>query len=108
MVVEFGGKFVEKIPDEKFTVVLKKVKGEASVPLFKTLTFDIEFVKGHEKSATQHNGIENQMDPCTGAKEQAEENGSEETSMMNLFDSFTEYLNGMYPVDMVETLNDTE
>jgi len=59
MVVEFAGKFVEKIPDEKFTVVLKKVKGEDSVPLFKTLTFNIEFVKGHEKSKVEHNGIEN-------------------------------------------------
>jgi len=46
------------------------------------------------------------MDPCTGT-EQVEEN-SEKTSFMSLFDSFTEYLNGMYPVDMVETLNDTE
>merc|ERR1712222_26176 len=40
MVVEFSGKFSEKIPDDKFTVVLKKVKGESSVPLFSTLTFD--------------------------------------------------------------------
>ena len=42
MVVMFQGHFVAEIPSEKFTVVLKKVKGEDSVPLFHTLTFEIE------------------------------------------------------------------
>lgn len=59
MVVEFSGKFSEKVPEDKFTVVLKKVKGESSVPLFSTLTFDVEFVKTHVKTETQHNGIDN-------------------------------------------------
>lgn len=38
-VVEFRGSFVSEIPEEKFTVVLKKIKGEEAVPLFQTLTF---------------------------------------------------------------------
>ena len=41
VVVKFQGHFVDEIPDDKFTVVLKKVKGEDSVPLFQTLTFHI-------------------------------------------------------------------
>ena len=108
MVVEFSGKFSEKIPDDKFTVVLKKVKGESSVPLFSTLTFDIEFVKTHVKSETQHNGIDNKMDPCTGTTDNAEEENTEKSSYVSLYESVTEYLNGMYPVDMVEALNDGE
>ena len=39
IVVRFGGHFVNEIPEEKFTIVLKKVKGEDAVPLFQTLTF---------------------------------------------------------------------
>lgn len=34
VVVQFQGHFVEEIPDDKFTVVLKKVRGEDAVPLF--------------------------------------------------------------------------
>ena len=41
MIVMFQGHFVAEIPSEKFTVVLKKVKGEDCVPLFQTLTFEI-------------------------------------------------------------------
>ena len=44
MVVQFQGHFVEEIPDDRFTVVLKKVKGEDAVPLFQTLTFHINIV----------------------------------------------------------------
>ena len=34
VVVEFRGRFTSEIPEEKFTVVLKKIKGEEAVPLF--------------------------------------------------------------------------
>ena len=34
IIVQFQGHFVNEIPDDKFTVVLKKVKGEDAVPLF--------------------------------------------------------------------------
>ena len=44
IIVQFQGHFVDEIPDDKFTVVLKKVKGEDSVPLFQTLTFHIATV----------------------------------------------------------------
>ena len=44
MVVQFQGHFVEEIPDDRFTVVLKKVRGEDAVPLFQTLTFHINIV----------------------------------------------------------------
>lgn len=39
--IQFSGHFVNEIPEDKFTVVLKKVKGEDAVPLFQTLTFKI-------------------------------------------------------------------
>lgn len=39
--IQFSGHFVSEIPADKFTVVLKKVKGEEAVPLFQTLTFRI-------------------------------------------------------------------
>ena len=42
--MQFQGHFVEEIPEEKFTVVLKKVRGEDAVPLFQTLTFHINAV----------------------------------------------------------------
>jgi len=35
---------VDELPDDKFTVVLKKVRGEESVPLFQTLTFHMSAV----------------------------------------------------------------
>ena len=35
---------MEEIPDDRFTVVLKKVRGEDAVPLFQTLTFHINIV----------------------------------------------------------------
>jgi len=35
---------VHELPDDKFTVVLKKVRGEDAVPLFQTLTFHINAV----------------------------------------------------------------
>ena len=44
MKVQFQGHFVDEIPDDKFTVVLKKVRGEDAVPLFQTLTFHIDIV----------------------------------------------------------------
>ena len=44
VVVQFQGHFVDEIPDDKFTVVLKKVRGEDAVPLFQTLTFHIAIV----------------------------------------------------------------
>lgn len=44
VIVQFQGHFVDEIPDDKFTVVLKKVRGEDSVPLFQTLTFHIAMV----------------------------------------------------------------
>ena len=34
IVVRFGGHFVHEFPEDKFTIVLKKVKGEDAVPLF--------------------------------------------------------------------------
>jgi len=48
IIVQFQGHFVEEIPDDKFTVVLKKVRGEDAVPLFQTLTFHIDIVHPHE------------------------------------------------------------
>ena len=39
IVVRFAGHFVNEFPEDKFTIVLKKVKGEDAVPLFQTLTF---------------------------------------------------------------------
>ena len=42
--MQFKGHFVDEIPDDKFTVVLKKVRGEDAVPLFQTLTFHIDIV----------------------------------------------------------------
>ena len=48
IIVQFQGHFVDEIPDDKFTVVLKKVRGEDAVPLFQTLTFHIDIVHpGH-------------------------------------------------------------
>ena len=44
IVVRFEGHFVKEIPDDKFTVVLKKVRGEDAVPLFQTLTFHINVI----------------------------------------------------------------
>lgn len=44
IIVQFQGHFVNEIPDDKFTVVLKKVRGEDAVPLFQTLTFHINAV----------------------------------------------------------------
>ena len=34
IIVRFGGHFVHEFPEDKFTIVLKKVKGEDAVPLF--------------------------------------------------------------------------
>ena len=45
VIVQFQGHFVDEIPDDKFTVVLKKVRGEDAVPLFQTLTFHIAIVR---------------------------------------------------------------
>ena len=42
--MQFQGHFVDEIPNDKFTVVLKKVRGEDAVPLFQTLTFHIDIV----------------------------------------------------------------
>ena len=39
IIVRFSGHFVNEVPEDKFTIVLKKVKGEDAVPLFQTLTF---------------------------------------------------------------------
>ena len=47
IIVQFQGHFVEEIPDDKFTVVLKKVRGEDAVPLFQTLTFHINVIHPH-------------------------------------------------------------
>ena len=44
IIVQFQGHFVDELPDDKFTVVLKKVRGEDAVPLFQTLTFHIDIV----------------------------------------------------------------
>ena len=77
MVVEFSGKFVHEIPQENFTVVLKKAKGEGEVPLFQTLTFGIEHVHEFHDEPVHHHGtgIENETkDPCAG---ELLENGSE-------------------------------
>jgi len=41
IVVQFSGHFVNELPSNKFTIVLKKVKGEDAVPLFQTLTFRV-------------------------------------------------------------------
>ena len=108
MIVEFSGRFVHQIPEEKFTVVLKKVKGEDSVPLFQTLTFIIEHVHNfHDEQGEHINDIENEtMDPCTG--EALEDNSESGTSYMSLFDSFSDYLSGMYPVDMNDNMSDPE
>lgn len=54
IIVQFQGHFVSEIPDDKFTVVLKKVRGEDSVPLFQTLTFHIDIVHPHEASGQGH------------------------------------------------------
>lgn len=51
VVVQFQGHFVDEIPDDKFTVVLKKVRGEDSVPLFQTLTFHINAVHPYHTMA---------------------------------------------------------
>lgn len=40
--VKFMGRFLEELPGEKFTIVLKKVTGHEAVPLFQTLTFYVE------------------------------------------------------------------
>lgn len=45
MVVEFRGQFTYEIPPEKFTIVLKKIKGEDAVPLFQTLTFRMSHIE---------------------------------------------------------------
>ena len=34
IVVEFRGRFISELPLDKFTVVLKRIKGEEAVPLF--------------------------------------------------------------------------
>ena len=68
MLIEFSGKFVHELPEDKFTVVLKKVKGEESVPLFKTLTFRVNQID----HLGFHNAVENREnrfeaptgDPC--------------------------------------------
>lgn len=44
IVVRFEGQFVDEIPEDQFTVVLKKVRGEDAVPLFQTLTFHVNLV----------------------------------------------------------------
>jgi len=36
------GRFLEELPGDKFTIVLKKVTGHEAVPLFQTLTFHVE------------------------------------------------------------------
>ena len=54
IVVQFQGHFVEEIPDDKFTVVLKKVKGEDAVPLFQTLTFHIDIVHPTQEGHVGH------------------------------------------------------
>ena len=107
MIVEFTGKFVHEIPHDKFTVVLKKVKGEESVPLFQTLTFSLKHVDGfHDEHHPYSNGITN--DPCTG--EAMENDITEESSLLSLFDMsrVSDYLAGMYPVDMSDFLNNPE
>ena len=68
ILIEFSGRFVHEVPDDKFTVVLKKVKGEESVPLFKTLTFRVN----HIDHLASHNALEEhgprfdppKPDPC--------------------------------------------
>ena len=54
IIVQFQGHFVEEIPDDKFTVVMKKVRGEDAVPLFQTLTFHIDIVHPEQASGQGH------------------------------------------------------
>lgn len=54
IIVQFQGHFVEEIPHDKFTVVLKKVKGEDAVPLFQTLTFHIETIGAPVLHSSHH------------------------------------------------------
>ena len=72
IVVEFRGRFVSDIPLDKFTVVLKRIKGEEAVPLFQTLTFRMAQIEKFEDLFQQHRNEVGEDsvptgDPCDSA-----------------------------------------